>query len=742
MRKILSVFLMALAVLFVVACQEEPVVENVAPTISGVQAEVDIDLGQPWDALEGVTASDTEDGDLTSSIIVTSIPALTITAGVVTPTETGDYYFTYTVEDSDGEVVEEYATLTVLPVVSEKVVYYDYDFVEGAADLNGFEVGFAETAVGSFEASKGVLSIDVTNNGDSDWHAKLTKNEIQIEKGNTYEFIIRMKASETIKLHYIINNADAGWNPFVGAWNLEVGTEFEDYSLEFLATENSINTEFLVQFGGDNFDGFTNPNAFELVVDSILVIETPSVIEEVIHADDFSTTDLNVFEVSIGETAVGTHAIVDGKLNVSLTENGDSDWHAKVFKNSIQIESGASYTFTVNMKASVAVKMHLIINNADAGWNPFGGQWNMAVGTDYADYTVQFLAGQASANTEFLLQFGGDNFDGFTNPAAWGLSIDSITITKATAATVETLVLEDDFEDGLTTGWSERGVESHVATITNVNNALNFQVDAYPVDKNPWEMDLYLATEFDVVSGSAYKLVFDYTTVNDQFYELCFEDIAMDWQIRAGFKNGTLSGSGNFEFTFIAGMDLTDLYIKLSLGKPADGVTTNTLTIDNLKFFEITGSTVSEEELTDFSAGGEESLWGTFNNNDEGAYGTLYAENGILYYEIQSFGATDWFNKVFFSDITLTGGGLYTIEFTVKADKEVTGLAGLNVSGQWDPRIWENITISTTETTYSFTMDAMLMFDMNFEILMQFGFLTNESPVTIEISSLTIYRQE
>ncbi|MCF7930809.1 MAG: DUF5011 domain-containing protein [Acholeplasmataceae bacterium] len=742
MKKIFSVYVLFLAVFVLVACEKEPVVENQAPTISGVQEEVEIDLGQTWNALDGVTASDPEDGSLTSSIVVTSIPVLTVTDGSVTPTETGDYYFTYTVEDSDGESVEAYATLSVIPVVSEKVIFMEYDFVEGAADLNGFNVGFAETAAGSFEAAKGVLSIDVTNNGDSDWHAKLFKNDIQIDKGNTYEFIIRMKASETIKLHYIINNADAGWNPFSGSWNLEVGTEFQDYSLEFLANENSLNTEFLLQFGGDNFDGFTNPSAFELIVDSILVIETPSVIEEVIHEDDFSTTDANIFEVSIGETAVGTSEIVDGKLNISLSENGDSDWHAKVFKNNIQIESGASYTFTVNMKASATVKMHLIINNAEAGWSPFGGRWNMEVGTDYQDYSLTFLAGDSSTNTEFLLQFGGDNFDGFTNPAAWDLSIDSITVTKATAATVETLALEDDFEDGDTVGWSERGEETHVASVSNVNNALSFQIDTYPVGNNPWEMDLYLATEYDIISGNTYKLVFDYVTLNDQFYELCFEDMNMDWQIRAGFKNGTLTGTGTLEFTFVAGMDLTDLYIKLSLGKAADGVESNNLTIDNLKLYEITGSTESEEELTDFSASGEDSPWGTFNNNEEGAYGTLYAEDGTLFYEIQSFGATDWFNKVFFSDITLTGGGLYTIEFTIKADQEVTGLAGLNVSGQWDPRIWENITVSETETTYSFTMEAMLMFDMNFEILMQFGFSTNVAPVTIEITSLIIYRQE
>lgn len=744
MKKLLLFLLIISSALIITGCNkdDEVIVENTAPTISGVTAEVDIDLGTAFDALDGVSATDAEDGDLTGDIVVTSIPALTFVDGVATPDATGDYYITYTVADSEGEEVEAYATLSVNPVVGDPEVFIDFEFTEGEADMNGFDVAFESPAAGSVVAEKGVLTIDVTDNGDADWHAKLFKTGIEIVAGNTYEFTIRMKASVPVGAHYILNNAEAGWSPFAGTWNLDITTEYADYTLEFLATEDSLNAEFLLQFGGDTFDDFTNPNAFTLDIDSITVVSTPTIVEEVVHTDDFSTTDAGVFEVSIGETAVGTSTIADGVLTVDLTANGDADWHAKVFKTGILIEQGATYTFTVNMKASETVKVHYIINNAEAGWSPFVGEWNMEVGTEFADYTLEFVAGEASANTEFLLQFGGDNFDGFTNPEAWALTIDSITITKGTAATTETVVISDDFEDGLTEGWSERGVESHSATISNVDNHLQFQIDAYPIDNNPWEMDLYLATEFDLVSGTMYSVSFDYSTVSDQFYELCFEDMNMDWQIRAGFKNGTLTGTGTLEYTFIASMDITDLYIKLSLGQGAEGVTSNTLTIDNLTFTEIVGSTESVTETTDFSASEDSVAWGTFNNNDEGAYGVVYAEDGKLIYEISAFGSTDWFNKVFFEDITLTGGGLYTLEFTVKANTDLEALAGINVTGQWDPRIWEAITVTTEETTFSFTMDAELLFDMNFEILFQFGFASNTAPAVIEFTNITIYVQE
>lgn len=741
MKKVFSLVLGLIFVFVLVGCNQE-VSENVEPTFSGVQAEHIIDLGQTFDALDGVSANDEEDGDITSSIIVTTLPDLTVTGGEMTPDNVGDYYITYSVTDSSGATVEAYSTLKVMPVVGEKVEFYDVEFVEGEAEYNGFDVLFESPASGSHQADKSVLTINVDDNGDADWHAKLVKSNMTITKGNAYEFVIKMKASETVKMHYIINNAEAGWAPYTGTWNMEVGTEFTEYTLEFLANEDSQAAEFLLQFGGDNFDGFTNPNAFDIMVDSIKVYETPSVISETLHTDDFSTTDAGVFEVSVGETAVGTSAIADGVLTVDLTANGDADWHAKIFKNNIAIEAGASYVFTVNMKASQTVKMHYIINNAEAGWSPFVGQWNMEVGTEYANYTLEFIANENSANAEFLVQFGGDNFDGFTNPEAWSLMVESITITKNIAVTTETAVVEDDFEDGNTEGWASRGDETYSATISNVDNKLNFQIDAYPAGNNPWEMDLYLVTDFDLIEGNTYKLSFDYETLNDQFYELCFEDVNLDWQIRAGFKNGTLTGSGTLEYTFVASMNITDLYIKLSLGNGADGVTTNTLKLDNVVLSEIIGSTESNEDFTEFEPSAETTAWGTFNNEAEGAEGVVYVENGKLIYEITAFGATDWYNKLFLEDIDFTAGGLYTIEFTVKADKATEAIFFLNPTGQWDPRISESLNITTSDQTFSFTMDDKLLFDMNFEILFQFGFSSNEAPTTIEFTNITIYRQE
>ena len=97
------------------APKEKP---NEAPVLTGVQETRETDAGKVFDALAGVTATDTEDGDITDKITVTSVPTLIFTDGKTTPTESGDYELAYSVTDSAGKTTEAYTTLTVHEVLT------------------------------------------------------------------------------------------------------------------------------------------------------------------------------------------------------------------------------------------------------------------------------------------------------------------------------------------------------------------------------------------------------------------------------------------------------------------------------------------------------------------------------------------------------------------------------------------------------------------------------------------------
>ncbi len=104
------------------------------PVISGA-VDRTIEKNSTFSALEGVTAYDAEDQDITSSISVT---------GMVNPNAEGEYDLTYTVVDSDGNVASVTVTITVVftdtqgPLLSgtgDVTIYVgeDFDPLEGVS---------------------------------------------------------------------------------------------------------------------------------------------------------------------------------------------------------------------------------------------------------------------------------------------------------------------------------------------------------------------------------------------------------------------------------------------------------------------------------------------------------------------------------------------------------------------------------------------------------------------------------
>ena len=78
-----------------------------------------------------------------------------------------------------------------------------------------------------------------------------------------------------------------------------------------------------------------------------------------------------------------------------------------------------------------------------------------------------------------------------------------------------------------------------------------------------------------------------------------------------------------------------------------------------------------------------------------------------------------------------------------KATKDVSCGFFLNPLGSWDPRISEGLDLTTEEQTFTFETNDILITDMNFEMLFQFGSeaTANLGEVTVEISSITIYQK-
>ena len=151
---------------------KSPIIDNYSPTINA--SDKTIIEGTAFNELSGVTATDPEDGDLTSKIKVTNKNVNTSKAGV--------YQVTYQVTDSTGNVTTKTIKVTVkenkAPVinVSDKVI----------------------TQNKTFNATSGVTATD-TEDGDLTSKIKVVSNNVNTKVIGTYKVVYEVTDSHNKK---------------------------------------------------------------------------------------------------------------------------------------------------------------------------------------------------------------------------------------------------------------------------------------------------------------------------------------------------------------------------------------------------------------------------------------------------------------------------------------------------------------------------------------------------------------
>ena len=131
MKKIALIVIVLLGILTLSACATK---RNQAPEILGADLNPVIQQGDDYDPLDGVTAEDDEDGDLTADIQVSGFEAGDVDFA-------GTYTIVLTVEDSQGEIASVTINLTVegttavLPPVISGVVSQQTYYI-GSGDFN------------------------------------------------------------------------------------------------------------------------------------------------------------------------------------------------------------------------------------------------------------------------------------------------------------------------------------------------------------------------------------------------------------------------------------------------------------------------------------------------------------------------------------------------------------------------------------------------------------------------------
>ena len=468
---------------------------------------------------------------------------------------------------------------------------------------------------------------------------------------------------------------------------------------------------------------------------------------------------------TVGGSAAGTASLKEGAYVFEVTNPGESDGDIKLAKAGFALKA-ADYRVKVWAKSTVETYAHLLARDESTDeWKTFGGGYNLRIGKEISAIEMNFTStGEGSA--ELLLHLGkitpNPENPADTTPDAFTVTIDKIEIYESTGTEKYVVAYENDFAEGAEDVSVSAG-DGAKANVTYEASSAQINITSYPgAGGGVWSIKAeILLKDVQIQSGKKYQYTLKIKAQNAQSGEILVESKEQADKNRANFNGLSLAAGQEKTITqtFTAEQTVTDPVLRFQIGTAEESVISNVLTIDDVSFGTLEGDKTTVKTLDRFMAYGKGSenetnpsyLWDTFNGTDEDndlGVGTLWTENGSLFYRNDQAGTTDWYNKLFFgytaNPLKLEADSYYTIRLTIKADKPVSGTLILNVLGEWNPRLTQVLDITTEEQSFEFKTTDTLVLDMDFELLFQFGSaaLAEMGEVTIQISELVIMQSK
>lgn len=243
MKKWLLGLLMVLSIVILVACDgtvppdgEEDDLDTIAPLINGV-VDATINLGDPFDPMHNVTATDNVDGNLTAAIIVT---------GSVNVNEAGTYVLTYTVSDEAGNETVAERTITVLAADTSDLYIINGDFSKPLEENWAHWAG--EGGASTVSIVNGEAVVDITANGNFWYSTQFNQSGLTITQGKMYR--LEFDARADIARGIVVKLEDSTFFGYIDEL-VNLTTTMETYVYEFFVVKATI-TNGKLNFGLGN----------------------------------------------------------------------------------------------------------------------------------------------------------------------------------------------------------------------------------------------------------------------------------------------------------------------------------------------------------------------------------------------------------------------------------------------------------------------------------------------------------
>jgi hypothetical protein len=370
------------------------------PVFTGVE-DVEIYVGSTFDPLEGITATDDVDGDITADIVVT---------GVVDPDTIGTYFLRYSIEDSAGNLRQatRYVYVVLDPSLIGDEMVPNGDFSLGWAvwsATTGLEGGNA-----TYEVINEELKVTITGVAGGLWEPRLENQGITFEQGQAYRVSFDARAEAPRAIHVQIGELLDGPPYFTnfkpGQTEIfDLTTTMQTFTFDFvMGLETNENGGIFFEMGTVPMEDGTNGTLLTVVYLDNVVIEPIDSFEDMIDP----VIDGAIYKrVEVGST-------FDPLEGVTATDNVDGDITANIqVTGTVDTATPGDYvlTYTVSDAAGNSVTVERTINvrevqetsglPADYGWRTFVNDWEGSVASiEVVDGVLVFTAENIANMTE------------------------------------------------------------------------------------------------------------------------------------------------------------------------------------------------------------------------------------------------------------------------------------------------------------------------------------------------------
>ncbi len=332
MKKLLYMIFAFVLVIGLVACddpKDDDPVDTTAPIFFGVNDKV-INVGEAFDPLDGVTAIDDTDGDITASITVTGDYDVDL-AGI--------YDITFTVVDAAGNDAEASMQLIVRVLPESPLFITNGDFSE---PLDGTWTHWSgEGGASTVEIVDGVLNYDITAAGNSWWSSQFSQPNLTLPQGTLYKLVFEARADAARALVVKLENPQ--YFGYIDE-HVSLTTEWQTFEIEVFFPDPTIENGKLIFGGGTTMAYNSEVGALTtMYIDNVRFVELEL-------AEDTTAPELT----GIGAKVIGLNEPFDPLSGVGVTDDQDVDLTVDDIEVSGTVDNQTPGDYTLTYEVSDA----------------------------------------------------------------------------------------------------------------------------------------------------------------------------------------------------------------------------------------------------------------------------------------------------------------------------------------------------------------------------------------------------